>query len=295
MSAAIATQPRGRGKSAKSLELISAAREILAEIQPATVRAVCYRLFILKLIPDMSKGSTNRVSTQLRDARERGLIPWRWIVDETRSVEQVPSWEDPAAYAATVRRSYRRDRWAQQPVRVEVWSEKGTVRGTLAPVLDGYGVAFRAMHGYISATVMHDVAIESARSPKPLMVLYAGDWDPSGLHMSEVDLPARLARYGGRVALRRVALAEEDIGNPGLPSFSAETKRGDSRFSWYVARCGPRCWELDALNPVLLRERVERAIGGYIDRGAWDRCGKVEAVEAASMREKLDAFKAAKR
>jgi hypothetical protein len=50
-----------------------------------------------------------------------------------------------------VQRSYRRDRWAQQPRRLEVWSEKGTVRGMLAPVLDKYGVTFRVMHGYSSA------------------------------------------------------------------------------------------------------------------------------------------------
>jgi hypothetical protein len=40
------TVPRKtRGKSAKSLRLIMASHETLAEIQPATVRAVCYRLF----------------------------------------------------------------------------------------------------------------------------------------------------------------------------------------------------------------------------------------------------------
>ena len=35
----------------------------------------------------------------------------------------------------SVERSYRRDRWADQPEWVEIWSEKGTVRGTIAPVL----------------------------------------------------------------------------------------------------------------------------------------------------------------
>lgn len=36
-----------RGKSAKSLELIEASLEILRDVQPATVRAVCYWLFTL--------------------------------------------------------------------------------------------------------------------------------------------------------------------------------------------------------------------------------------------------------
>ena len=33
----------GRGKSPRSLKLIEAARAILQEVQPASVRAICYR------------------------------------------------------------------------------------------------------------------------------------------------------------------------------------------------------------------------------------------------------------
>jgi hypothetical protein len=45
----------------------------------------------------MSKNDTNRVSRQLTDARERGEIPWEWVVDETREPEcyrGVPSREN---------------------------------------------------------------------------------------------------------------------------------------------------------------------------------------------------------
>ena len=100
----------GRGKSRRSLEIIDAADEILAEIQPASVRAVCYRLFALGLIESMAKGETNKVSKQLTWARETGLIPWEWIVDETRDAERVSAWEHPEAYVDAVKRSYRRDR-----------------------------------------------------------------------------------------------------------------------------------------------------------------------------------------
>ena len=84
-----------RGKSAKSLALIDAAYDILEEIQPCSVRAVCYQLFIRKLIPDMGKSSTNGVSVQLVWARENGRIPWGWIVDESREAETVSAWSDP--------------------------------------------------------------------------------------------------------------------------------------------------------------------------------------------------------
>ena len=40
----------------------------------------------------------------------------------------------------------------------EVWSEKGTVRGVLGPVLDNYAVGFRVLHGFSGATTVYDVA-----------------------------------------------------------------------------------------------------------------------------------------
>src|SRR4029077_15673411 len=141
----------------------------------------------------------------LREAREDGTIPWDWIVDETRRLERVSTWANPAEYARCVAQSYRRDFWDQQPVRVEMWSEKGTVRGVLQPVLDEYGVGFRVMHGFASATAVYDVAQDN--DGRPLIPLYVGDYDCSGMFMSEEDLPTRLKKYdGNHVELRRIAL-----------------------------------------------------------------------------------------
>jgi hypothetical protein len=174
----------GRGKHQASLDLIDAAQDILEEIQPATVRAVCYRLFVANVIPDMSTRSTARVSKQLTWARENDQLPWEWIVDETREAERIQSWDDPATYIRAVRRAYRKDLWSDQENPVEVWSEKGTVRGTLAPVLDEYGVTFRVMHGFASATALRQAAENSL--DRAFTVLYVGDYDPSGMHMSDV-------------------------------------------------------------------------------------------------------------
>jgi hypothetical protein len=88
-----------RGRTAKTLAMVAECRAILAAIQPASIRAVCYQLFTRGLIPDMSKRSTNRINDILARDREQSDIPWRWIVDEHRAGEQVPSWDDPSAYA----------------------------------------------------------------------------------------------------------------------------------------------------------------------------------------------------
>lgn len=81
-----------KGKTQRNMDLIEAARDILEAIHPASVRAVCYQLFIRKLLPSMAKTCTNRVSTQLVDARKAGIIPWSWIVDETRDIERPGTW-----------------------------------------------------------------------------------------------------------------------------------------------------------------------------------------------------------
>lgn len=278
--------PRRRGRSRASVELIEACHEILVEIQPATVRAVCYRLFTRGLIPDMSKASTNKVSRLLVAAREEAAISWEWIVDETREAERVSAWSSPDEIVRAAVNGYRRDAWVDQPFRVEVWSEKGTVRGTLKPVLEEYGVTFRVMHGFASATAINEIAESSSACPKPLVALYVGDWDPSGLYMSERDLPDRLARYGADVELHRVALTMEDLA-AGLPCFDSATKSGDARYRWYVERypgaLGESAWELDAMSPVDLRERVEGEIQLLIDDDAWDHAKRIEKAQIESL------------
>jgi hypothetical protein len=142
------------------------------------------------------------------------------------------------------------------------------------------------------------------------VILYLGDYDPSGLHMSGVDLPRRLAfhalrsRYAvtrgdarawsdaeadsylrlGSLRFRRLALTDEDTRTLGTRvSFPASDKALDARYSWFVAHYGRRCWELDAMNPNALRTRVEAALVAEIEPTAWARYVAAEQIEQASM------------
>jgi hypothetical protein len=208
-------------------------------------------------------------------------------VDETRELERVSTWSSPASYARTVARSYRRDFWNQQPHRVQVWSEKGTVRGVLRPVLDEYAVGFYAVHGFSSATLAHDIAMDD--DGRPLIILYVGDYDPSGLYMSEVDLPKRFAEYGGyHIDLRRIALTAEQV--RGLPSFPASDKHKDPRYRWFRSNYGGQCWELDAMDPNDLRDCVEQEIKARIEPVAWARCDAVNKAEQESLKSILEGW-----
>jgi hypothetical protein len=269
-----------RGMSQASLDMIERMRAIASDVQPITGRGIGYKLFTAGLIDSMSTNEMQKVYRLLRIAREQGDIPWEWIVDETRELERVATWSDPEEYARCVARSYRRDFWDQQPNRVIVASEKGTIRGVLRPVLDDLAVGFQVMHGFASATVVNDLAQDD--DGRPLILLYVGDFDPSGLYMSEEDLPRRLSEYGGNhIVFRRVALTPEQLG--GLPFFWAEEKRTDKRYKWFVERHGDRCWELDAMDPRALRDYVAASIWDHIEPDAWEHCERINAAETESL------------
>lgn len=194
-------------------------------------------------------------------------------------LEKVSTWKDPAAFVRTVSRAYRRDFWTRQPVRLQVWSEKGTVRGVLAPTLDEYGVGFLPVHGFSSAD----------DDGRELVVLYVGDFDPSGMCMSEVDMPKRLEKYGGdHVVIERVALTRADCAE--LPSFPAAEKKKDTRYKWFVANFRKRCWELDAMDPNDLRAKVEAAIREHIEWEQWNRDVLINEAEQKSLRTVLDGW-----
>jgi hypothetical protein len=296
----MSTARRGRGRAARTIQLVEAMYKILEEIQPCSVRAVAYQLFNRKLIDSMSVRNAQLVSRLLTRAREEGEIPWEWVVDQTRQQQCVSTWSNPQAFAETVQSAYRRNKWEAQPTHIELWSEKATVEGTLAPVLKEYEVPFQVLHGWSSATPIFDATNQNFNRKQDTLILYVGDWDPSGMYMSEEDLPRRLARYSSKVpsdkkitshdverilgevrlSVRRIALNHLDTQRLGSKvAFPAATKKRDPRYGWFIGNYGQSCWELDAMSPNDLRERVETAIQAELDIDLWDRYVAVERVE----------------
>lgn len=276
---------RTRGKSKSTMVIEAAIHEIVEERAPITVRGVAYALFTMSLIDSMEKNETAKVSRVMTGMRERDELDWTLIVDDSRQIARISAWNNPDAIIRTAVRQYRRDYWQDQPTLVEVWSEKSTVQGVLAPVLDEFGVTFRVMKGFGSFTAVRQAAEDSKpfEFEKDTIALYIGDFDPSGMYMSVVDLPRRLSRYGSCWYFQRIAVLPEDTSD--LPSFDAATKRGDVRYQWYVDRYGRQCWELDAMNPNDLRERVREQIETRLNLPAWEKAKSIEAAEIESMQD----------
>jgi hypothetical protein len=105
-----------RGKTAATLTFIDACSRILEEIQPASIRAVAYQLFIRHLLDSMEKSNTNKVSKQLVYVREQGIVPWDWIVDEAREEERITGKPDREVAEAVGVSRQTIAQWRRNPV-----------------------------------------------------------------------------------------------------------------------------------------------------------------------------------
>lgn len=273
-----------RGKSKSILAFEQVILQIVEERAPITVRGVAYALFTRGLIDSMVTNNTAKVSRVMTEMRETGTLDWTQIVDGSRATDRISVWSNPSAIIDAAVRGYRRNYWQDQPTLIEVWSEKSTVAGLLAPVLNEFGVTFRVQKGFGSFTSVRQAAEDSLDVPdhQNPIALYIGDYDPSGLFMSEIDLPARLERYGSKWQFQRIAVLASDT--PNLPSFEASTKSDDKRYPWFVENFGHQCWELDAIDPNDLRQRVREQIVTRLNLPIWEHAKHIEAAEVASMK-----------
>ena len=203
------------------------------------------------------------------------------MVDETRQPETVSVWESAKEYVDTVSRAYRRDNWQTQPRHVELWSEKGTILGSVRPIASKWGITTRVCHGYGSCGQEMDVGslFESIGSDKEITVFYLGDHDPSGVQMQE-DIHRRAETASGvEFAMVRLAIHPGDIAKFNLTP--QKIKEKDSRAASFKRQFGADAAtvELDALPVAELRSRIEKAVLKLVDRERWNRQIAVQKIE----------------
>ncbi len=297
-----------RGLSHSTTELIQYARRLLGQDHPQTLRQLHYAIFSRREIAYANdKSSYQRLSRATTMARRtyrgwellfpgKDVSPWcsippAWMVDETRQPETVSVWQDAAEYVETIKGSYRRDNWQDQPHHCEVWSEKATILGAIRPVAERLGVTLRVCHGFASAGMEQDIGSFFEGINKPITIFYLGDHDPSG-HVIEQDLHQRVERASGRdFDMERLAIHAADIGTFGLPP--QKIKASDSRAAGFRRRFGSTAAtvELDALPAAELRDRVQNAVRRLIDFEAWDRQVQLQQVELESITRVADLMK----
>lgn len=267
---------------AKALATIAAANTIIREYQghgiQLTLRQLYYQFVSRDLIPN-SQASYKNLGSVINDGRLAGLIDWDSIADRTREVEKPSVWDDPAQIITAVSRQYKEDVWASQPRHIEVWIEKDALLSVIEPICRKWRVPFFACRGYSSQSAQYEagkrLANASFQGQMPL-VLHLGDHDPSGIDMTR-DNTDRLSMFAEEpIQVERLALNMDQVSRYKPPPNPA--KATDARFEDYAAQFGTSCWELDALDPLVIQDLIDTEIASYVDDDAWETAMAAEKV-----------------
>ena len=232
--------------SRKVQALISQINRLLQQYGTMTVRQVYYQV--------VPYGYNYRqVAYALTKGRELGMVDLDKIIDRSRPSYGLDVWESTAEVLTYLQSHYKFDYWADQPYRVEVWTEKDALSQILYEEAEPYRVPVRVTRGFLSTSNKH------AWSDESKVILYFGDFDPSGLC---IDFNLRDSIFLDYAELHRIALTPEQLEAHHLPS--VPVKMDDPRAPEYVKLYGRRGYELDALNPGVLRRLVREAIEQYL-------------------------------
>ena len=159
---------RRRRTKAELEDLDRVLADVVAEIQPATVRQVFYQAVVLGLVPKDEAKGYKLVQRRLVALRQRRVIPCGWITDNVRVVCGYDRYRSPGEYARVAAEFYRRDYWADSPVNVEVWLEKDALVGVLVPtVVEECGLDLYVTRGYASVSYLQGVADAIRRGGRP--------------------------------------------------------------------------------------------------------------------------------
>ena len=257
-------------------------REYLQDNLKLTLRQLYYQ-FVARDIIKNKQSEYKRLGGIINDARICGMIDWDAIEDRGRNLRTIASWDSPAEIIDSCASSFKLDLWIDQPRRLEVWIEKQALEGVVERVCVKNRVPFFSCKGYVSQSEMFDAGYHRFQRYKqrcqPPLILHFGDHDPSGIDMTR-DITDRIHMFMGEpFEIRRLALNMDQIQQFNPPPNPAKVT--DSRFSGYQALHGDDSWELDALEPRLLVELIDKEIVSVRDNEKWDVMVKREQKQKA--------------
>ena len=240
-----------------------------------TLRQLFYRLVAAGLLEN-TQNAYKALSSHTAQARRQGRFPA--LLDRTRSIHRHATFAGVQDARDWLSEIYRRDRTEGQDVSVYLGVEKNGIVEQLRAWFGDLGVPVLALGGYSSQSYVDEVAADVSESGRPAVLLYAGDFDPSGEDIDR-DFCARAGCFDRVV---RVALTADQVREHDLPPQPG--KATDSRAGRFVARHGALVQvELDALPPDVLRSLYQDALAPWWDVSAFDEAVARERAERTEL------------
>lgn len=264
-----------------ALVMMGQANEIIAEYEKQgldlTLRQMYYQFVARGIFANTIK-NYNKLGSVVSDGRMMGLISWTAIGDRTRNLVGLKTFTSPRVAVESVAKRYRRDLWADQLWRPEVWVEKEALVGVIEGICHELRVDFFACRGYNSQSEQWRAGRRLAgyiqQGQRPI-VFHLGDHDPSGIDMTR-DNRDRLEIFAGtQIMVQRLALnmnQVEELRPPPNPTKMTDSRAGDEQTPGsYVYKFGRSSWELDALDPVYIRNLIDGAVSRIRDEEVWSQ------------------------
>jgi len=275
-------------------ERINQVVDELREYWPLTLRQVYYRLVAANVISN-TRSKYNDLSKVIKQMRLDGMLSWVAIEDRTRRITDKRGLSDESEFIEQeidwFLDGYNRCLVQGQEKYVELWVEKDALSKIFEDVAYPYCIRAVICKGYQSVSFTKnymDRAIKAMRQGQQPVILYFGDFDPSGVQMFEATQETLENEMGVRgVQYKRIALNFEDIERNNLPPDPEAIKETDKRYKWFVNKYGRYAFELDALHPAILKKLAVGAIEGELDMDLFHEQQEIEEME----REKIEAIK----
>jgi hypothetical protein len=248
-----------------------------------TVRQVFYQLVARGVVPKDENAGYRPVQTQILRMRKEGLLDWSFIADNTRWMRKPNSYRSVDEAIDDMHRTYRRDLWQSQQVRIEIWLEKTALAGVVQQATARWDVPLMVTSGTSSITFLHsaaNVAAEAWEVDEVETVVYAlYDFDAAGRRAARsVEKGLREFAPDVPITFELLAITEWDIETHNLPTRPAK-KTDPEAHKW-----GDGAVELDALPPNILVSYVESAIETHVDLDALEMESAAEASEREFLR-----------
>lgn len=254
----------------KQFDKLNKVTTVLKEFEkykPLTLRQVYYQLVGKGFIENKVSEYT-MLSGLLKHARIDGYVSWGDIEDRVRAFHDLTGWGNSQMF---IKKSlehflsgYDRDLMQTQDKYIEVWIEKDALSTIFTGIAKRYTIPVVVCRGFSSASFLNDFKnrVENhAKNNKSTLMLYFGDFDPSGMAMMpamETTLKEEFKVSG--IELKRIALSEADIHKYKLPHDARALKKTDTRAKKHLEQFGALAVELDALRPDVLEEKIKKAI-----------------------------------
>jgi hypothetical protein len=276
-------RPRGAlGQTA--LAIRDEVESLTEEYDQMAVRQAYYALTVRGVV-EKTEAAYRQVQRQILSMRREGILPWSFIADGTRWQRKPETWDDVNDALNQVKRTYRRNLWRSQHIRVEVWLEKDALASIVSEVTELWDVSLMVSRGQSSDTFIWNAAqaaneawSRTSRDPVPtttqIFALY--DADRSGRVAADKVREKLQLHSLGPIYFALLAVTDEQIEEWHLPTRPAKENADEVAV------------ELDAVPPKQLVELVDDAISGLVDKAAW----RIEKQIEESEREILSRLRA---